>query len=325
MRLGNLQRVAKYCIRSYVANDILSLTYPGYPGLHPYKDQGEWARYSMNAWLRAGANDVEALIQRMERGELDLVRVRQVPIDERLPDTPIDGKRPWSKRTFVSESSILAVAAMLKMNAFGFESEKEGAYIHQVCPVPGKEGSLSNEGSGVDFGLHTEGPHLEHTADAVILLCLRGDPDAGNPLVLLDDVMAKLDHSTIDTLSQPLFHFHPGASYDDRQPRKLPILYTHPAYGVCIRWHAHNVTAMSAAVDVELQALRRAIDACEYQSPPLQAGEMLVFNNRRVLHGRTTFNPIYDGRQRWLQRAYLTGNFFGGPVVRGDKPFVWRT
>jgi L-asparagine oxygenase len=37
----------------------------------------------------------------------------------------------------------------------------------------------------------------------------------------------------------------------------------------------------------------------------LQPGSILLLNNRTVAHGRTCFEPRYDGMDRWLQRVYI--------------------
>ena len=36
------------------------------------------------------------------------------------------------------------------------------------------------------------------------------------------------------------------------------------------------------------------------------AGDILLFDNRRVMHARTPFEPRYDGTDRWLQRVIIT-------------------
>jgi alpha-ketoglutarate-dependent taurine dioxygenase len=37
----------------------------------------------------------------------------------------------------------------------------------------------------------------------------------------------------------------------------------------------------------------------------LQAGDVLVIDNERAVHGRTPFVPRYDGTDRWLKRALV--------------------
>ena len=38
----------------------------------------------------------------------------------------------------------------------------------------------------------------------------------------------------------------------------------------------------------------------------LRPGDLLALDNRHWLHGRTPFEAVYDGRDRWLQRLYFS-------------------
>lgn len=40
----------------------------------------------------------------------------------------------------------------------------------------------------------------------------------------------------------------------------------------------------------------------------LDAGEVLLFDNCRLVHGRAPFRPRYDGTDRWLRKAVATAD-----------------
>ena len=40
----------------------------------------------------------------------------------------------------------------------------------------------------------------------------------------------------------------------------------------------------------------------------LEAGDLLVVDNDRVVHGRTSFAARFDGTDRWLQRAFVVAD-----------------
>jgi len=56
--------------------------------------------------------------------------LKNLPIDEMLPRTPTDGRRPFDKRTSVSESVLYGVTGAADQTIFGYREEKEGALIH---------------------------------------------------------------------------------------------------------------------------------------------------------------------------------------------------
>jgi L-asparagine oxygenase len=56
----------------------------------------------------------------------------------------------------------------------------------------------------------------------------------------------------------------------------------------------------------------------------LQPGDFAIVDNRRSLHGRTAFRARYDGRDRWLQRVFVTLDFRRSRALRpGDRPVVF--
>ena len=55
-------------------------------------------------------------------------------------------------------------------------------------------------------------------------------------------------------------------------------------------------------------ALNALIDAIEHSlyDVNLKAGELAIFDNYKVVHGRRSFSPRYDGTDRWYKRINIT-------------------
>lgn len=78
----------------------------------------------------------------------------------------------------------------------------------------------------------------------------------------------------------------------------------------CLRYDLDLMVGLNARARAALDAVRRAAQrAC--MAVGLEAGDLLVIDNRRAVHGRSAFTPRYDGRDRWLKRAYLVGDLPG--------------
>ena len=58
-----------------------------------------------------------------------------------------------------------------------------------------------------------------------------------------------------------------------------------------------------------LEQLRVALDTVA-RHVRLENGDMLIVNNRLVLHSRSYFTPRGDGRDRWLQRLFVRGDLW---------------
>ena len=65
--------------------------------------------------------------------------------------------------------------------------------------------------------------------------------------------------------------------------------------------------ALQMGVDSAVHVVDDAIAGSDYAATSLvlQSGQITFLDNRIVLHGRSSFQPRYDGRDRWLHRVYV--------------------
>ncbi|WP_374776248.1 TauD/TfdA family dioxygenase [Streptomyces sp. NBC_01310] len=54
----------------------------------------------------------------------------------------------------------------------------------------------------------------------------------------------------------------------------------------------------------------------------LQPGELAFVDNRVAVHGRTSFRPRYDGRDRWLHRTFVHLDNRRTTGYRGNSGFM---
>jgi alpha-ketoglutarate-dependent taurine dioxygenase len=54
-------------------------------------------------------------------------------------------------------------------------------------------------------------------------------------------------------------------------------------------------------------------------------GDLLCIDNRRTVHGRTSFTPRYDGFDRWLQRSFVVRDLGLSAVDRQPGERIIRT
>ena len=73
-------------------------------------------------------------------------------------------------------------------------------------------------------------------------------------------------------------------------------------------------------VDVLNQAIRN-----NAQSVKLESGDLLIIDNLRAAHARSSFTPQFDGSDRWLKRAYAIRELNVIPDRSQDNPRVIRT
>ncbi|WP_233158152.1 TauD/TfdA family dioxygenase [Actinokineospora bangkokensis] len=235
--------------------------------------------------------------------------VRGLPIGDAaaLPPTPAVGGSAQHTPTPPSAALMLAVLALGEPVAF--RAEKKGLLVHDVVPVPGSEEMQGNEGS-VDLEFHVENAFHPHRPDHVLLLCLRSDHEgtAGLRLACARRALPLLDDRVREALARPEFVTAPPPSFggvgDETQPHA--VLGGDPDdpdvvvdFGV--------TRAVTAEGEAALPALHGALAATS-RTLVLRPGDLAIVDNRVTLHGRTAFRPRYDGRDRWLQRAFAVSD-----------------
>ena len=56
----------------------------------------------------------------------------------------------------------------------------------------------------------------------------------------------------------------------------------------------------------------------------LEPGDLLVVDNDRVVHGRTSFAARFDGTDRWLQRAFVVADLAPSAAERTGRIITTR-
>ena len=149
--------------------------------------------------------------------------VENLPVDERLPDTPADGGPSRDKPSFVAEGVLLGLSGLIG-EPMGVRTEKAGQLVHDVIPVQGGARTQTNEGSEVFLNFHSDIMHDEigrydiANPDFLVLSCLRADHDGVAATHYADarDISAALAPETLQTLRSPLFRLNAPGSYTRR-------------------------------------------------------------------------------------------------------------
>ncbi|MEU6862108.1 TauD/TfdA family dioxygenase [Streptomyces sp. NPDC046876] len=242
---------------------------------------------------------------RHDAGPDGVLLLRNMPVVGRDP-LPVTPTVPGSVERVPAVASALVTAAMLQLGeVIAYRSEKTGALVQNVVPVPGSEHSQSNAGS-VLLELHVENAFHDNKPDYVGLLCVREDPTGDAKLCTssIRRALPLLSGRTVSVLSAPRFLTEPPPSFGDLNSvtPAHPVLVGDPEDpNVLVDFAAtHPLDDEAAAAMGELrEAFMRTMSALA-----LRVGDLAVVDNRLAVHGRTSFTPRYDGQDRWLHRVY---------------------
>jgi L-asparagine oxygenase len=233
-----------------------------------------------------------------------------LPLDPFLPLTPMNGERSTQKQSFVSEGCLTGIATLLG-EPLSFASEKNGELIHNICPVQHREAAQSNESSKVDLRLHVENAYFDDRPDYLALYCLRQDhkKEALTSFVDAGSALSQLDLTERAELQKPVFVVpSPSSHHETMGGEKWSSsrpLFENPENPRLI-CHFPGMKALDPKAQKALDKFEETTQHSDVvRHIALQPGSILLLNNHKVAHGRTYFEPRYDGFDRWLQRLYI--------------------
>jgi hypothetical protein len=179
-----------------------------------------------------------------------------------------------------------------------------GRPISLVTPEKGKETSYSAKNSTRPLTYHTDFASFNAPPPFQSLLCLQGHPDAKTTFLHSNTVKQRLKPSVLQSLNQPAFHF----AYSEK-----PLKYSDAAFSV-VDTHKGSIRYnpfVKATTQEGEAAFKTFFDTVENTAPDatvtLSPGDLVLWNNHSLIHGRTPFTPKFDSQStnRLLLRAHL--------------------
>jgi L-asparagine oxygenase len=231
-----------------------------------------------------------------------------IPNIGEVPPTPIT---PFidDDLTPIATDVLLSAAASFGM-AISYIQEQNGKLIQNIVPTHKTEYGQISTSSKNDLYLHTEAAFHPYKPSHVMLLCLRGDDSAGTTIASVNEIMKYLDDETISILQMPIFSTGIDESFMNGKNNDFRLITE------VLRRNEHEVEHMQWTMTFDWQlmcgeneeaneALEKFKDAVSksIETIYLKSGDLIIIDNRRAVHGRTKFQPRYDGTDRWLKRV----------------------
>ena len=239
---------------------------------------------------------------RRSGGAVDVTLIRGLPLDEPPPPTPRRHRDASSAQTFVAEAVITAVASAMG-TVYTLAGKANLRHIDDIFAVAGDEQKQLSSNQ-VFLEWHVEDGFHRARADYVALYCLRGDE--GVATLLAPERLLRLSGEHRRVLREPRFRIWSDATFTEAglgTQQAVPLL--------CGGEHRPELVfdvPYTECADEEARcafmALRAEIARTHF-AVSLAAGDLLLFDNRRVVHARSEYRPRPDGDNRWLKRALI--------------------
>lgn len=234
-----------------------------------------------------------------------------IPIDDDFTEPPQNAVRPYPKG-YVSELALVGVTKACGLTPFSYLEEKNGALVHEITPIAKENNqSISSEGT-IEFDFHTDGAYLPRSIrpHSLSLICLEDQKRTGTNLIQLNNVIDKLSEQAKAVLFQPRFAHVAPETFKVKNKyitnSVLDLVDGHYEIKVAL----HSITALDFIAQQALDELKQLTKET-LTTKQWDAGDLLIFNNLRCLHGRGEIKG-----KRWLQRCYGTYTFDQSTIVK---------
>jgi L-asparagine oxygenase len=242
---------------------------------------------------------------------------KNLPTDKNLPNTPADSRRALDKTSFMSEGNMMLIGCLLGY-PFGYALEKDGEIIQNLCPIESRRKTASSEGFDYELLLHTDDAFHPRRPDYLMLYCVRPDHEneAATLVSGIQGALEKVGEAKRRILRSPLYLFRAPDSWNNRVPFQnegRPIVVGHETSPLAmLSFNRGIITPLSSEAEEALESLGNALNESQ-RLVYLNPGELLVLNNYKAAHGRTTYKSRFDGHDRWLQRVFLLEDLWKEP------------
>ncbi|WP_054246211.1 TauD/TfdA family dioxygenase [Rhodococcus opacus] len=251
-----------------------------------------------------------------------LLRELQVGPTPRTPESP---HHATTRLTLMAAQSAALMSVLGHLVAY--RPECLGQLVQTLVPTRKDRYRQTSTGSRVDLESHTEQCMNLLTRPVFIGLgCLRGDPHAATYLLSARELQRQLPNGVIRTLRETEFFTRVDPSFVDggvpdevRGPMAvLSGSWDDPA----ISYDEDLMFSPSMEHQAALESVRQVWRAHRH-SVVLRPGDLLIVDNTRAVHGRSSFVPQWDGGDRWLCRVQVLLDFHatrfarqpGSPVI----------
>ena len=251
----------------------------------------------------------------------------------KIPNDTI-AKTPEGNNYKVGEKTILAKIQAILVSAVGemiaYEAECYGNLFQDIVPLKTMEKAQTSLGSNAELEIHTEQAFSKFKPDILSLACLRGDPNAYTHIFPVQTILNNLTTEEKVLLREPLWYTGVDLSFklnnnefldgDLRGP--LPII-SGPSNDPTLIF---DQDLMTGTTQEATNMIKKIVDIY-YQNKirhNLKPGEIILIDNNRAVHGRSAFNPKYDGEDRFLIRCFATFDLLKSEYAR-ENPESPRT
>ena len=289
-----------------------------YRPLSPYTHSNEFLN-AVITYCRKLPTTIQDCLFEMQKDRREILLLKKLPNDEVLPKTPLVENAAIVKPSYLAEFWISVVGSWLG-EIYGYTLEFDKLF-QNLFPTKKAEKIYSGHSSKKPLQPHTDNCHVAsansgaQTPDYIQLYTSKDDPNhaAATPYIALSEVLVHLTSREKKILFEKKFRpemLHAFGGKGDILKKPIAILYG-DFNNPYVQYNPLLKPLTQEASDAK-DTFEKIADRLKHQIH-LEAGSLLVINNKKVLHSRSVFPVNFDGDDRWVVRSYISKNL--GPVA----------
>jgi alpha-ketoglutarate-dependent taurine dioxygenase len=226
--------------------------------------------------------------------------------DEKIGKTPVELVCNRNNPRTLEEDIFLALCSSVLGDLVGWRFQRNGDIINDIIPLKGHEHLQAGTSSAAALQWHVEEAFHDYRADNLALLCMRNPAHIETTFASV--ACLRLEEDVRDILFQPRYRFNPYGDFVHGfggRDGYAPVLFG-DYYNPYVRIDPADMQAGSGdtAAAEALEVIIKAFNAC-LRPVVLRKGDICFVDNYRVVHGRNSFTPRFDGYDRWLKRVNI--------------------
>ena len=246
---------------------------------------------------------------------------KYIPINDN-PVTPSGNNFKMGEKTMLAKVQSLLINVIGEM--ISYEGEGYGRLFQDVVPVQNMAKKQTSVGSNVELEIHTEQAFSKLRPDILSLACLRGDIEANTYILPVHEIINNLNDSELELLRQPLWKTGVDLSFKLNGNEFIegdirgPIAIIQGSYECPILVFDQDL--MTGITEESDKMISKIVDIYYKNRVKhnLTSGEIIFIDNRYAVHGRSSFFPKYDGKDRFLIRCFAVFDFEYSKYARSN-------
>lgn len=233
--------------------------------------------------------------------------VSGLPVDKDIPATPIRfiKEKPISK--YIAEKNLIYLSSIFG-KPHSYIEENNGEYIHDLYPIKGNEKIAAGTGSEVDLELHTEIAFDNNKPDYILLTAVRNRDGQNVPTTIanVNEVLNELTEDELRILEKGDFFIRAPYSFSggDNIFYRRSLVNLKDGNRLSFNFNPGVTYCITSESNILFEKLRSMFNKNVHEVF-LEPGVAIIIDNNQMLHGRNSFIPKFDGKDRWLQRIYV--------------------